>query len=77
MEELNSEVMLPLLSSEERDHLDSCGYVWRRELGVVWRDPGGRWRRQQFTHGAYFRIPRGLFYIDSGGRVRPVEDAPP
>ena len=74
MEDLDKEAMLALLSSEERDHLDSCGYVWRRELGVVWRNPEGQWRRQQFTHGVYFRIPGGLFYIDSGGRVRPVAD---
>ena len=77
MEELDKEAMLALLSSEEREHLDSCGYVWRRELGVVWKNPQGRWRRQQFTHGAYFRVGRGLFYIDSGGRARPVADAPP
>jgi hypothetical protein len=76
MEELDDEAVLALLSSAERNHLDSCGYVWRRELGVVWREPGGRRRRQQFTHGTYFRIRRGLFYIDSGGRVRPVADTP-
>jgi hypothetical protein len=77
MEERDTEAVLELLSSEERDQLDACGYVWRRELGVVWRDPGGWWRRRQFTHGAYFGTPRGLLYIDSGGRVRPVEDAQP
>jgi hypothetical protein len=77
MEELDEAAGLALLSSEERNRLDSCGYVWRRELGVVWRDPANRCRRRQFTHGAYFRNPRGLFYIDSGGRVRPVVNAPP
>jgi hypothetical protein len=77
MEALDEEAVLALLSSEERDQLQSCGYSWRRELGVVWKDPGGPWRRQQFTHGAYFTTPRGLFYIDSGGRVRPVADPSP
>lgn len=76
-EELDEETVLALLSSEEKNNLDSCGYVWRRELGVVWVDPKGQWRRRQFTHGAYFKTPRGLFYIDSGGRVRPVEDTRP
>ncbi len=57
--------------------MDGWGYAWRRELGVVWMDPKGQWRRQQFTHGAYFKTPRGLFYIDSEGRVRPVEDTRP
>ena len=77
MEDLDKEAMLALLSSENRDHLDSCGYVWRRELGVVWTNPEGQWRCQQFTHCACFRMPGGPFEIDSGNRVRPVADAKP
>jgi hypothetical protein len=76
-QERDEEAVHALLSTEERDHLERCGYVWRRELGVVWRDPEGRWRRQQFTHGAYFRGSHGLSYIDSGGQVRAVADAAP
>jgi hypothetical protein len=76
-EERGEETVRTLLSSEERNRLDSCGYVLRRELGVVWVDPKGQWSRRQFTHGAYFKTPCGLFYIDSGGRVRPLEDTRP
>jgi hypothetical protein len=68
-------LVLEDLSPEEREHLERCGHVWQRGLGVVWRDPGGRLRRAQFTHGTYFSTARGLFYIDSGGGVRQVEQA--
>jgi hypothetical protein len=76
MEERDTEAVLGQLSSEEHQHLESCGYLWRRDLGVVWRDPRGRLRRAEFTHGTYFNTARGVFYINSGGHIRRVEEEP-
>jgi hypothetical protein len=59
--------LLGVLTSEQKAQLSGHDYVWKREVGVIWKPVTGGLRRARFTHGTHFRTQHGEFYIDSEG----------